>query len=111
VKQQIEHETEVANREATIALIAELGLTPSVIYEKRRKTWALPNAEVVLDVLPFGLYMEIEGTVESIAETEHLLGIEDLPVEPRTYPNLTAELGSRVGSTIEARFPTSAPTE
>src|SRR5215213_9120357 len=58
VKQQIEHETEVTSRESITAIIAELGLTPDVVYEKRRKIWSLPSAEVVMDVLPFGLYME-----------------------------------------------------
>jgi hypothetical protein len=48
--------------------------------------------------------MEIEGPIESIAEAERKLSIENLPVEARTYPNLTAELGKRVGDVIEARF-------
>jgi adenylate cyclase class 2 len=104
VKQQIEHETEVADAEAITAIIEELGLVPHVIYEKRRKTWSLPDAEVVLDELPFGLFMEIEGTVESIARTESVLRIENLPSEPRTYPQMTAEYGVRKGERIEARF-------
>ncbi|MEP7213263.1 MAG: class IV adenylate cyclase [Acidobacteriota bacterium] len=104
VKQQIEHETEVADREVIAAIIAELGLTPAVVYEKRRRTWTLPNAEVVLDVLPFGLYMEIEGTIESIADAERLLGADEFSVEPRTYPALTKELGRKSGALVEARF-------
>jgi adenylate cyclase, class 2 len=104
VKQQIEHETEVGSRDAIAAIIAELGLAPDVIYEKRRKTWSLRNAEVVLDELPFGLFMEIEGTIDSITETERLLGVEDLPSEPRTYPALCAVYGVTNGTTVEARF-------
>lgn len=104
VKQQVEHETEVTDRESVKAIIEELGLTAAVVYEKRRKTWAVPNAEVVLDVLPFGLYMEIEGTIESIAQTEELLSVENVPTEPRTYPKLTAEYGIRNGNAVEARF-------
>lgn len=104
VKQQVEHETEVADREAIAAIIAELGLTPAVVYEKRRRTWTLENAEVVLDVLPFGLFMEIEGTVESIAEAERLLGAAEYTVEPRTYPALTAEFGRKTGNSVQARF-------
>ena len=108
VKQQVEHETEVANRESVKAIVGELGLTPAVIYVMRRKIWNVPDAEVVLDVLPFGLFMEIEGTIESIAQTEKLLGVENVPTEPRTYPNLTAEFGLRNGSAVEARFPPAA---
>ena len=104
VKHQIEFETEVSDRAAVSGIIGELGLAPNVIYEKRRRTWRLADVEVVLDTLPFGLFMEIEGPIESIAEAERKLSIENLPVEARTYPNLTAELGKRVGDIIEARF-------
>jgi hypothetical protein len=48
--------------------------------------------------------MEIEGTIESIARTESVLRIENLPPEPRTYPQMTAEYGVRKGERIEARF-------
>jgi adenylate cyclase class 2 len=104
IKQQIEHETEVSSRGAMENIIGELGLLPDVIYEKRRRTWSLRGAEIVLDTLPFGLYMEIEGSPQSISEAENLLGIAELPFEPRTYPNLTAELGRMNGATAEARF-------
>jgi hypothetical protein len=33
-----------------------------------------------------------------------LLGIEDLPDEPLTYPHLTAKFGKRQNDMIEARF-------
>src|SRR5687767_13846647 len=55
VKRQIEHVTEVADAEAVDRIMRELGLQPSVVYEKRRKTWRMPRVEVVIDELPFGL--------------------------------------------------------
>ena len=104
VKEQIEYETEVANVAETQSILEELGLSPRVIYEKRRDTWRLRSAEVVLDELPFGNFMEIEGTVSSIREVEMLLGIEDVAVELETYPRLTARLGVDVNGVVEARF-------
>lgn len=104
VKQQIEYETEILDADATDRIIRELGLQPKLVYEKKRKTWRLRNAEIVLDELPFGLFMEIEGSITAIKEAEMLLGIEDLETEHETYPRLTAQLGNQVGTVIEARF-------
>lgn len=104
VKEQIEYETEVSDVEATEKILENIGFTLSLVYEKRRKTWKLRNAEVALDELPFGLYMEIEGTLSAIFEAEALLGAEDYQVEHETYPNLTIKFGKRNDKTVEARF-------
>ncbi|HLA94707.1 MAG TPA: class IV adenylate cyclase [Pyrinomonadaceae bacterium] len=104
VKQQIEHETVVANAEAMESIIAELGLTPALIYEKYRDTWTFRSVEVVIDELPFGLFMEIEGSITAIKEAEIFLGIEELETVHETYPRLTAEFGVRNGEVIEARY-------
>lgn len=104
VKEQVEYETEVSDASETKSILQELGLHPRVIYEKRRDVWRLRSAEVVLDELPFGDFMEIEGSLSSIREVEMLLGIDDIPVELETYPRLTARLGVDVDGVIEARF-------
>ncbi|MEP7149142.1 MAG: class IV adenylate cyclase [Acidobacteriota bacterium] len=104
VKQQVEYETEISDSHAAARILAELDLSPKLIYEKRRKTWTLKSTEVVLDELPFGLFMEIEGSITAIREAEMLLGIDDLETEHETYPRLTAALGTRTGDIIEARF-------
>ena len=103
-KHQVEFETKIENADSAISILKGLGLTPAVVYEKKRKTYKLRNAELVLDELPFGLFMEIEGSLLAIAEVEMLLGIEDLKVELNTYPKLTVELGEKNGEITEARF-------
>jgi len=103
-KQQIEHETIVADVNATEAIIEKLGYVLSIVYEKHRKAWHLCGAEVVLDELPFGYYMEIEGSVEEILEAERALEIEKLPLETRGYPRLTLKYGKDVKGVKEARF-------
>ena len=103
-KQQIEHETVVADVDATEAIIERLGYVLASVYEKHRKAWHLGNTEVVLDELPFGYYMEIEGSIEDILAAEKLLGIEHLENEPRGYPRLTAKFGKQIGTVMEARF-------
>jgi len=104
VKQRIEHETEIASAEEIENIIENLGFTVSLVYEKRRRTWSFRQVEVVLDELPFGLFMEIEGAVTAIAEAEMRLGIEDFETEHETYPRLTVKHGNRNGEVWEARF-------
>lgn len=104
VKQQIEHETEVADFEAIEKIVESLGLSKHLVYEKRRRTWKFRETEIVLDELPFGFFMEIEGSITAIAETEMFLGAEDFETEHETYPRLTARLGKSNGDCVEARF-------
>ena len=104
IKQQIEHETEIADFEACENIVESLGLIKSLVYEKRRRTWKFKETEIVLDELPFGFFMEIEGAITAIAETEMLIGAEDFETEHETYPHLTARLGKQNGNAIEARF-------
>jgi adenylate cyclase class 2 len=104
IKQQIEHESEVGDPDEVAEILGLLGLKPRMVYEKRRRTWRFRSVEVVLDELPFGQYMEIEGPITGIAEAEMLLGIEHFEPEHETYPRLTARLGTLVGDVVEARF-------
>lgn len=104
VKQQIEYESEISDAEAMRAIIAELGLKPVLVYEKYRDTWRFRSVEIVIDELPFGDYMEIEGSITAIKEAEILLDLDTLETEHETYPRLTAQLGETAGDVREARF-------
>ena len=104
-KQQIEFETDVSNVDATESIIEKLGYKLSVIYEKHRKAWKFHNVEVVLDELPFGYYMEIEGEIVDIETVEKLLGADKFELEPRGYPRLSAKYGKANADGItESRF-------
>ncbi len=109
IKRQIEEETEVADPKAIQKIVKELGFSPVLIYEKRRRTWRFRSVEIVIDELPFGLYMEIEGSITGIREAEMLLDLDDLETEHKTYPQLTGELGMKNGDVIEARFQAEPP--
>ncbi|MDQ4123431.1 MAG: class IV adenylate cyclase [Acidobacteriota bacterium] len=104
IKQQIEYETEIGDAETITEILKNLGYRPALVYEKRRQTWQLKNVEVVLDELPFGLFMEIEGEESEILDAEKLLEIENLPPVMETYPLLTQHHGEKRGDMIEARF-------
>lgn len=104
VKHQREEETEVGDAAALAAILEAIGYRRALVYEKRRTTWTVAGAEVVMDELPFGLFMEIEGAEEEIAEAERLLGLEDAEAEHAPYPELTARHGRETDGVFEARF-------
>jgi len=103
-KQQIEFETRVSDVDATEGIIEKLGYKLSVVYEKHRKSWHFRNVEVVLDELPFGYFMEIEGSMKDIIIVEKQLGANKFEVEPRGYPRLTLKYGKDRNGVMESRF-------
>lgn len=107
-KHKIEFETSVADVDETEKIIEKLGYKLSIVYEKHRKTWMLGNVEVVLDELPFGYYMEIEGSIDEIIKAEKLLLAQKLEPELRGYPRLTIKYGKDVNGVMESRFEKSA---
>jgi adenylate cyclase class 2 len=108
IKRQREDETGIEDADAVATILAALGYAPALVYEKRRETWTLDAVEIVIDELPFGWFAEIEGEHEAILRAEHKLGLENVTVEQRTYPDLTREHGARRGGIVEARFERSA---
>ena len=105
IKHQRENETQVDDPDAMELILAALGLKPALVYEKRRQTWRLGKTEVVIDELPFGLFMEIEGTEQGIKDVESKLGMKRLRSESETYPQLTVKNGIDCDGVIESRFP------
>ena len=104
IKHQREEETRVSDAEAMDVILDALGFTAALVYEKRRQTWRLGKSEIVIDELPFGLFMEIEGSEEEIRDIEGKLAVKRLRAERATYPQLTLKHGTKTGSIIEARF-------
>ncbi len=104
VKSRREDETEVADADALHAILDALGYKPQLVYEKRRATWHLGAAEVVLDELPFGLFMEIEGEEKAIRAAEELLNLTGAEGVAETYPQLAARHGAERNGIVEARF-------
>ena len=103
-KRKIEYETNVSDVDAAEHIIERLGYKLTAVYEKRRKYWRFGEVEVVLDELPFGLYMEIEGTEDAIEKAAKRLGLKEIEHEPRGYPRLTIKYGKMNGDVAEAKF-------
>jgi adenylate cyclase class 2 len=109
VKHQREDETVVEDGQALAAILDALGYRRALIYEKRRATWRLGGAEVLVDELPFGLFAEIEGEENAIFEVEQQLGLADVEAEMASYPQLTRLHGEKRGDVVEARFQMTLP--
>jgi adenylate cyclase class 2 len=104
VKRQREEETEVSDADALASILDALGYAPALVYEKRRTTWHAEGVEIVVDELPFGTFVEIEGEEESILKAEELLGLSSAEAEHASYPELTSRLGRDRDGVREARF-------
>jgi adenylate cyclase, class 2 len=104
IKHQQEEEVTVHDAQACDVLLQALGYRQALVYEKWRETWRLGAAEVVLDELPFGNYMEIEAAEAEIERVEALLDLSAVAPEHSTYPKLTAKHGKKTGKLVEARF-------
>ncbi len=107
IKHQREDETCVEDAEALHAILTALAFTPALVYEKRRATWDICGAEVAIDELPFGLFLEIEGTENSILELEKTLCLTEATAEQTSYPELVMRHGTKHDAVIESRFQTS----
>lgn len=83
-----EIETTVGDFEQTASIFSLLGYNESLRYEKLRETWRHCDALVCLDELPFGLFVEIEGTPDSIAYTAGDVGLDMEDASTASYHDL-----------------------
>jgi len=105
VRRREEREFHADDREACVAVLANLGLRPVRSYEKVRSSWRLNDVIVCLDTLPFGTFVEIEFTVEvsergeaaALARAVALLGLQDAPRVQASYARLQQEWDDRKG--------------
>lgn len=97
VREEIEVEVEDFDRVASI--IKRLGYEPKQVYEKYRETFWLGEVEVVLDEMPFGNFVELEGEEDVIKAAADRLGLDwnrrivtnylDLMARLKAYHNLS----------------------
>lgn len=82
-----EVEVEVSDFDRTRAILEAVGFVVAQTYEKRRETFALDGTECCLDALPYGNFLEIEGSAPAIRTVAERLG---LPWERRILANYLA---------------------
>jgi adenylate cyclase class 2 len=76
---RFEAEVEVSDFDAMQAILEKLGYHAFMIYEKYRTTYELDGAEVTLDEMPYGNFVEIEGEEDSIRNMLERLHLSEAP--------------------------------
>ena len=93
-----EIEFEISDFEAGQGFLAALGYQVSVIYEKFRTTYSLDGLEVVIDELPYGDFLEIEGDEpQAIRACAASLGLDWSAVLQQSYLGLFTVLREKMG--------------
>ena len=89
-KSREEQEAEVSNPLVLAAIFGRLGLRPVFRYEKYRTEFRQPRRAGVamLDEIPVGVYLELEGTPAWIDRTARRLGFEEKDYITVSYSRL-----------------------
>ena len=90
VKVHEELEVTVSDFDTILAIFQRLGYEAVQIYEKYRETFSLAGLKIVLDELPYGNFIELEGDEAAIKIVAEQLG---LPWAERINSNYLALMG------------------
>lgn len=71
-----EIEVEVSDFDQMEKILEEVGFLRVQSYEKHRETFVLEDAEILIDNMPYGIFIEIEGTEESIRKYANILDLD-----------------------------------
>ena len=93
VKSRPEAEVDVADAFAFEKVLFALGFQKVFRYQKYRETWRWRDVEIVVDEMPIGTFLEIEGPVATIHEAARALGRERKDYIAESYPSLFAADG------------------
>ena len=101
VETREEFEIEIDDFESGRKILEALGYTVTTLYEKYRETYQIDSIQVMLDELPFGCFVEIEGpSIEAIRQMSDQL---ELPWERRVQASYV-ELFDRIRRPLEIDF-------
>lgn len=70
-----ELEVEVSDFQTCQNILKALGYLPEQVYEKWRETFVLDDASLLIDTMPYGTFLEIEGEKSKIREIADRLSL------------------------------------
>jgi adenylate cyclase class 2 len=97
---RFEAEVEVSDFDTMETILGRLGYTPYMIYEKYRTTYELDGAEIVLDEMPYGNFVEIEGDEGTIEKVINRLGLHKATRYDGSYAVLFERVRQALGLTF-----------
>ena len=71
-----EIEIQTNDFENTAAIFRKIGFEKQLIYEKYREIYQISDVEVVLDEMPFGNFIELEGPEQELQKTAGVLSLD-----------------------------------
>jgi adenylate cyclase class 2 len=95
--ERFEAEVTVDDFDTMDLILRRLGFQPFIVYEKYRTTYRLGGAEIVLDEMPYGHFIEIEAESSVIDATLNTLGLQDSPRILMSYLMLFARVKAALG--------------
>jgi adenylate cyclase, class 2 len=96
-----EIEVDVDNLQNMQLILENLGFYVYLTYEKYRTTYEFYGAEIVIDELPYGNFVEIEGEQATIEDIIRILGLQGAIRVPESYTRLFVSLKERLALPFE----------
>ena len=94
---RFEAEVEVSDFETMDTILTKLGFHTMLVYEKYRTTYQLEDAEVTLDEMPYGNFIEIEGEQAAIGRVVDTLQLHEAKRMPGSYVTLFRYVKQNLG--------------
>jgi adenylate cyclase class 2 len=95
-----EAEVEVGDFDTMHTILLKLGFAPSMIYEKYRTTYQYDDAEIVLDEMPYGHFIEVEGDEAAIQRAVERLDLGGMTRFNAGYAALFENVRRNLGLTF-----------
>jgi adenylate cyclase class 2 len=108
-KSRHEVEMDVSDGQAMLSALGLLGFEPYWRYEKRREVFMLDDVEADLDELPYGWFLELEGSERGIRALAGRLGLDIARGLTMSYSEIFENV--RVGMRLDMRDLTFAAFE
>lgn len=92
-----ELEVTISDFEVMNAILGKLGYAPSWLYEKYRTTYGWRDVEIVLDEMPYGNFVEVEGNPATIDDALRMLNLVKTSRIKTSYNDLFLQLKTQFG--------------
>ena len=93
LKTMEEYEVEVSDCDEMVNILRVLGFEQVRVYEKVRIKYKMEGVLINIDILPFGRFVEIEGSKEDIDKVVKDLGLKKENMIDKSYLKLAEEQG------------------
>jgi len=94
---RLEAEVTLDDFETMDFILRRLGVVPFTVYEKYRTTYRLGAVEIVLDEMPYGSFVEIEGPAPAIRAALDTLDLGRHIAVKTSYLGLFAQMRTALG--------------